>query len=87
MRVGQAVLDIFFEHDFSYRYDKYPDNKESFQQGYAKAKKEERQLFEKEIKEALEIESDTTGIDLITEIITERTKNAGKKSLKKNYND
>ena len=25
MRVGQAVLDIFFEHDFSYRYDKYPD--------------------------------------------------------------
>ena len=55
------------------------DNKESFQQGYAKAKKEERQLFEKEIKEALEIESDTTGIDLITEIITERTKDAGKK--------
>lgn len=25
MRVGQAVLDIFFENDFSYRYDKYPD--------------------------------------------------------------
>ena len=25
MRVGQAVLDILFEHDFSYRYDKYPD--------------------------------------------------------------
>ena len=55
------------------------DNKESFQQGYAKAKKEERQLFEKEIKEALEIESDTTGIDLITEIISEKTKDAGKK--------
>ena len=55
------------------------DNKDSFNQGYAKAKKEERQLFEKEIKEALEIESDTTGIDLITEIISEKTKDAGKK--------
>ena len=54
------------------------DNKDSFNQGYAKAKKEERQLFEKEIKEALEIESDTTGIDLITEIISEKTKDAGK---------
>lgn len=25
LRVGQAILDIMFEHDFSYRYDKYPD--------------------------------------------------------------
>ena len=25
MRVGEAILDIFFENDFSYRYDKYPD--------------------------------------------------------------
>lgn len=25
MRVGRAILDIFFENDFSYRYDKYPD--------------------------------------------------------------
>ncbi len=25
MRVGQEIMDILFEHDFSYRYDRYPD--------------------------------------------------------------
>ena len=25
LRVGQAILDIMFEHDYSFRYDKYPD--------------------------------------------------------------
>lgn len=25
LRVGRAIIDIMFEHDFSYRYDKYPD--------------------------------------------------------------
>ena len=51
----------------------------TFQDGYAKAKKEDRQLFEKEIKEAFEVESDKTGLDLITEILTAKTSEAGKK--------
>lgn len=25
LRVGRAIIDIMFENDFSYRYDKYPD--------------------------------------------------------------
>lgn len=25
MRVGQEIMDVLHEHDFSYRYDKYPD--------------------------------------------------------------
>lgn len=53
------------------------DNKDSFNQGYAKAKKEERAAFENEVKEALGISSDTTGIDLINEVIAEKVKGAG----------
>lgn len=45
------------------------DNKDSFNQGYAKAKKEERLAFENEIKESLEVASTSTGIDLINDII------------------
>lgn len=54
------------------------DNKDSFNQGYAKATKEQRAAFEKEIKEAFELESDTTGIDLINEIITAKAPAGGK---------
>lgn len=54
------------------------DNKESFQQGYAKAKKEQREAFEKEIKDEFGFEGDTTGINLISEIISEKIKQAGK---------
>jgi hypothetical protein len=45
------------------------DNKDSFNQGYAKATKEQRTAFEKEIKEALGVDSENTGIDLINEVI------------------
>lgn len=55
------------------------DNKESFQQGYAKAKKEEREKFESEIKEEFGIDSDTTGTNLITELVNQRTAEAAKK--------
>lgn len=54
------------------------DNKDSFNQGYAKATKEQRAAFEKEIKEALEVESENTGIDLINEIITAKAPAGGK---------
>ena len=46
------------------------DNKDSFNQGYAKAKQLERVAFEKEIKDALEVDSENTGVELINEIIT-----------------
>lgn len=45
------------------------DNKDSFNQGYAKATKEQRSKFEEEIKAELGIESESTGIDLVKEII------------------
>ena len=54
------------------------DNKDSFNQGYAKATKEQRAAFEKEIKEAFELDSDTTGIDLINEVITAKAPAGGK---------
>ena len=44
------------------------DNKDSFNQGYAKATKEQRSKFEEEIKAELGIESESTGIDLVKEI-------------------
>ena len=46
MRVGKAVLDIFFENDFSYRYDKYPD--EATVEWFIKS---EMTLMESEIEE------------------------------------
>lgn len=54
------------------------DNKDSFNQGYAKAKKEERSKFEEEIKEALEIDSDNTGLELINDIIAAKGTGGGK---------
>ena len=52
---------------------------ETFQDGYAKAKKEVLSDFEKQLKEMFEIESEKTGLDLITEILTAKTSEAGKK--------
>lgn len=46
------------------------DNKDSFNQGYAKALKESREKFEKEIKDSFEVDSENTGLDLINEIVT-----------------
>lgn len=51
----------------------------TFQDGYAKAKKEVLSDFEKQLKETFEIESEKTGLDLITEILTAKTSEAGKK--------
>lgn len=50
-----------------------------FQEGYAKAKKEEREAFEKEIREKYGIESDKIGTDLIDSIITDRLSKVDKK--------
>lgn len=54
------------------------DNKDSFNQGYAKATKEQRAAFEKEIKEALEVDSESTGLDLINEVIAAKAPAGGK---------
>lgn len=58
---------------------KATDTTGKFQEGYAKAKKEERENFEKEIRERFGIESDTTGVDLIDEIVTTKAEKGGKK--------
>lgn len=58
---------------------KATDTTGKFQEGYAKAKKEERENFEKEIRERFGIESDTTGVDLIDEIVTAKAEKGGKK--------
>lgn len=55
------------------------DGKSKFQEGYAKAKKEERTLFEKELKEEYGIESDLTGKDLIEQIVTTKAGEASKR--------
>lgn len=46
------------------------DNTDSFNQGYAKAKKDERVKFENEIKGEFGITSETIGLDLIKEIVS-----------------
>src|SRR5699024_7280508 len=57
---------------------KTADTSEKFQEGYAKDKKEERENFEKELKEQFGIESDAIGSDLINEIITTKAEELGK---------
>lgn len=47
---------------------------DKFQQGYQKAKKEERSIFEKEIRDQTGITSDAVGMDLINEVIASKTK-------------
>jgi hypothetical protein len=51
--------------------------KTRFDNGYAKAKKESLGLFEKDIKANFEISSDNKGLDLITEIVSAKTKSNG----------
>lgn len=48
-----------------------------FQEGYQKAKKEVLTQFEKDLKTQYGIESDKMGLELITEIVTEKTKSTG----------
>lgn len=50
----------------------------TFQQGYAKAKKEVLEAFEQKLKDEYKIETEKTGLDLITEIVTENLKANGK---------
>lgn len=45
-----------------------------FQDGYQKAKKEERSVFEQEIKDQYGIQSDAIGLDLINHIVAEKSK-------------
>lgn len=45
------------------------DSKEGFNQGYAKAKKEEREKFENELRTEFGLDSTTTGLDLVKEIV------------------
>lgn len=52
---------------------------EFFQDGYKKAKKEERAKLEEEVKTEFGIESDKTGIDLIKDIVTAQSKSDGGK--------
>ena len=56
---------------------KATDTTGKFQEGYAKAKKEERANYEKEIREKYGIESETTGIELIDEVVTAKVGEQG----------
>lgn len=56
---------------------KSTDTSGKFQEGYAKAKKEERANYEKEIREKYGIESEVTGIELIEEIVTTKAAEHG----------
>lgn len=47
-----------------------------FQEGYAKAKKEERSAFENEIKTKFNLESSATGVDLINDLVSKAGKGA-----------
>ena len=53
---------------------------EHFQDGYKKAKKEERAKLEEEVKAEFGIESDKTGIDLIKDVVTAQSKSEGGKA-------
>lgn len=46
LRIGREIMDILFEHDFSYRFDKYPD--EATVEWFVKA---EMSVMENEIEE------------------------------------
>lgn len=76
----ESVLASILEEDATRvaALKKATDTTGKFQEGYAKAKKEERMLFEKEIKEQFQIESDTTGLDLINEVVTTKSEELGK---------
>lgn len=56
---------------------KSTDTTGKFQEGYAKAKKEERANYEKEIREKYGIESETAGIELIDEVVTTKVSEQG----------
>lgn len=57
---------------------KAPSGDGTFQQGYAKAKKEVLETLETQLKDEYKIETDKTGLDLIAEIVTENLKANGK---------
>lgn len=50
---------------------------EKFQEGYKKAKGEVLTEFEKKVKEAFGVESDKTGTDLITDIVSQKSEGKG----------
>ena len=50
---------------------------EKFQEGYKKAKSEVLTEFEKKVKEAFGVESDKTGTDLITDIVSQKSEGKG----------
>lgn len=55
-----------------------PAKGSTFQDGYAKGKKEVLTALETELKEKFEFESDATGVELVEAIVTEKGKAAGK---------
>lgn len=57
---------------------KAPSVDGTFQQGYAKAKKEVLEALETQLKDEYKIETDKTGLELIAEIVTENLKANGK---------
>src|SRR3982751_3139434 len=54
-----------------------PKTGSTFQDGYAKAKKEEREKFEAEIREKFGIDTDKNGIELIEALVAEKSGAAG----------
>jgi hypothetical protein len=57
---------------------KATDTEGKFQEGYKKAKKEERTAFEAELKTKLGIESDLTGVELVEHIVSTKEAEASK---------
>lgn len=80
-KTEQDVLDLLLAEDstrVSLLKKQNSDNKDAFNQGYAKAKKEERTTFENELKDEYGVESSNTGLDLINEIVSAKVEASGK---------
>lgn len=75
-----TILDLILEKDTARvaSIKKSIDTTGKFQEGYAKAKKEERSAFEKELKEKLGVESELTGVELVEDIVAKKAEKGAK---------
>lgn len=74
LKVKEGALDFLTAKDAD-RISGFQKNlKDKFQEGYQKAKKEERSALETEIKEKFGVTSDAIGVELISEIVAANAK-------------
>jgi hypothetical protein len=74
LKVKSDALDFLISKDAGRVTALSGDATKKFQDGYQKAKKEERQALEEEIKGQYGIQSDAKGVDLIAELLAQKTK-------------